>query len=93
MYTQFYKELKSMKLDSFFWQSFYQTSENPPSNSLMPVMKEVPLVGDFTQSASNNLDQNVMVNINLIVRLIDNPNFMVSVSTDKEEIAVWDLFR
>ena len=61
----------------------------------MPVNKETLRVSDFSQSPFENTKNNQQEsneNINLILRLIDNPNFMVSVSTKQEEIAVWDLF-
>lgn len=90
MYSQFHEELKHIELNSQFWKNFYEQTQKPPSNTLLPIAKEKPRVGDSLQSGDNNVDQQ---NINLIVRLTENPNFVVSVSTEKEEIAVWDLFR
>ena len=96
MYTYFFNELNSKCLnESHFWESFYKKIINPPINSLMPVNKETLRVSDFSQSPFENTKNNQQKsneNINLILRLIDNPNFMVSVSTKQEEIAVWDLF-
>ncbi|KAK6633137.1 hypothetical protein RUM43_012881 [Polyplax serrata] len=92
MYTQFYTELQSLKPESSFWHDFCQKCENPPTNSLMPIAGWPPRVGDNPQQAPDNLEQKAAATVNLIVRLTDNPGFVVSISTEKEEISVWDLF-
>lgn len=90
MYSQFHEELRRIELTSPFWKSFYEETQKPPSNTLLPIAKEMPRAGDSLQPGANNMDQQ---NINLIVRLTENPNFVVSVSTEREEISVWDLYR
>lgn len=89
MYSKFYEELKNVQSIGSFWKRFQEESIHPPVNTLLPIAKESPLVGDSLEK-TNNIDKH---NINLIVRLNENPNFVVSVSTDKEEIAVWDVHR
>lgn len=90
MYSQFYEELRKLELESPIWKSIYEQSLKPPSNTLLPIAKESPLVGSSAPSGTDNVDQ---PNINLIARLTENPHFVVSVSTEREEIAVWDLYR
>ncbi|KAL0276683.1 UNVERIFIED_CONTAM: hypothetical protein PYX00_004199 [Menopon gallinae] len=87
MYSKFYEELKNVQSPSSFWTRFQEETGHPPVNTLLPIMKESPRVGDSLEKT--NIDKH---NINLIVRLNENPNFVVSVSTEKEEIAVWDLY-
>lgn len=68
----------------------YRTAENPPVLSLVPI-SYYNINND--DSASSDTTNTIFkeVNFNLITRLPETDKFIVSISTKKEDISVWNV--
>nr|CAD7263262.1 unnamed protein product [Timema shepardi] len=91
---------KKMAEEYPFLASLYETCRSPPIASLIPIK---PLVGvssinaDTKNGAGEKLENEILgddlaeVRFDLVTRLGDSPDFVVTVSTEREEISVWDV--
>ena len=69
-------------------QDAYRIAQNPPVLSLVPIKNiEVP---DYT-SCANNKSVFKEIIFDIVCRLHDSDQYVVSVSTEKEEVCVWDV--
>ncbi|CAG2068276.1 unnamed protein product, partial [Timema podura] len=91
---------KKMAEEYPFLASLYEACRSPPIASLIPIK---PLAGvssinaDTKNGAGEKLENEILgddlaeVRFDLVTRLGDSPDFVVTVSTEREEISVWDV--
>lgn len=69
----------------------YRIAENPPILSLVPINHYYEINNGDVISSDSGKSIFKDVHFNLISRLPETDKFIVSISTNKEEIAVWDV--
>ncbi|XP_068084365.1 NACHT and WD repeat domain-containing protein 2 [Anabrus simplex] len=102
-YSHMYQNLAKVFAESSagytFMSKLFEICLNPPVPSLLPL---APLDGQekapeatpdsirTTETDGEVFDQS---RFNIVTRLGDNPDFVVTVSTEREEISVWDIHK
>lgn len=91
---QFYAQLRyylddkiksEYSLDESHIKELYEFTKNPPVISIVPLKNLIKKDNDEDVTTFKEKC------FNLITRLVDTDRFVVSISTDKEEISVWDV--
>lgn len=76
---------KEYSLDEAHVKEMYNLTKNPPVVSIVPHDNLEKAIGENETTIFKEKC------FNLVTRLVGTDNFVVSISTDKEEIAVWDV--
>lgn len=92
---QFYAQLRchlderigigEYSLDELPVKDLYELTKSPPVLSIVPVQN----LADTQNDKPSGIHKEKC--FNLVTRLVGNDRFVVSIATDKEEIAVWDV--
>ncbi|XP_054275892.1 NACHT and WD repeat domain-containing protein 2-like [Macrosteles quadrilineatus] len=81
---QLYSLLSDITSTVGLYKNWKSVIEKPPILSLVAVVRE-----EITDEGNEILDTDKC--LDMIIRLPKNPNFIVTIATEKEEISVWDV--